>query len=222
MATGDIEDIKRRIKADLPPWFGSGDTPILDALIAGLATVWADAYGLYEYVAMHARIRTSTGGYLDIISADFFGTSLPRNSDESDSAFRTRILAALFREKATRAAIYRTLLDLTGRGPRIVEHMRPADTGGYGIGGVGYGVGGGWGSVVVGPYQAFVTAYRPAGSGIPLVSGYGVPAGAYSTPSRAAYASIDDMQQNVADAQIYKAIDEAKPAGTIVWTQISN
>lgn len=84
----------------------------------------------------------------------------------------------------------------------------------------GYGFGA-YGSLLM-PYQALVTAFRPSGGGIPLVAGYGVSTGGYSTPSRADYASIGDMQLNVGDAAIYDAVDRAKPAGTVVWVSVQN
>ncbi len=72
------------------------------------------------------------------------------------------------------------------------------------------------------PYQAFVTAFLPAGTGIPYVAGYGTPDGGYGQASQAELASIRMIQDAVTDAEIYAAIDSVKPAGTIVWTHISN
>lgn len=219
MATGDIQDVIARLKSTIPRWFGADNTPILNAVLTGLATAWAGLYSLYLYAAQQTRIRTAVGGWLDMASADFFGTSLPRLANELDAPFRVRILAALLQEKGTRRAIYNAIYRLTGRAPRIFEPMRPADTGGYRLGGVGYGVGGGYGSMLM-PYQSLVIVYRQTGSSTPLVSGYGVPAGAYRTPSRGEYAKISDMQQAIADASIYAALDAVKPAGTVVWTSI--
>lgn len=221
MATGDTADIIARLKARLPRWFGSDSTSILDAVLTGIATAWASVYQLYVYVVAQARIATATGAWLDMVAADFFGSALARVGNETDAVFRKRILAALLRERATRASIRLAVLDLTGREPVIFEPARPADTGGYGVGGVGYAIGGGYGSVLM-PYQALVTVYRPAGGGIPLVAGYGISTGAYRTPSRSSYASITDIQQDVPDAEIYAAIDAAKVAGTVVWTSIQN
>lgn len=86
---------------------------------------------------------------------------------------------------------------------------------------IGYGVAGAYGSLVCN-YQAFVTAYRPLGSGIPNVQGYGVSVGGYSQPSQADYADIGDMTGVVSDAFIYAAIASVLPSGTICWTRISN
>lgn len=83
----------------------------------------------------------------------------------------------------------------------------------------GYSLAGAYGSVVH-PYQAFVTVFRPSGQGLPFVSGYGIPAGAYSTPSRSAYGQFSSG--DVTDADIYAAIDATKPVATTVWTRISS
>src|SRR5260363_278724 len=45
------------------------------------------------------------GGWLDLIAADFFGDALKRGPDQSDAAFRQRIRARLFGERATRAGL---------------------------------------------------------------------------------------------------------------------
>ncbi|MDQ0124714.1 hypothetical protein J2W17_003668 [Pseudomonas lini] len=82
----------------------------------------------------------------------------------------------------------------------------------------GYGVAGSYGSILL-PYQAFVTAFRPNGQGLPFVSGYGISTGAYSTPSRSAYGQLSGG--DVTDEDIYAAIDATKPIGTVVWTRIS-
>lgn len=217
--TGDQNDFIARIRATLPRWFG--DVPqVITAVLTGLAMAWAGVYSLYSYAAQQARIRTASGVWLDLAAADFFGTSLPRQSGEQDTPYRLRILAALLQECGTRLAITKALIQITGRTPLIFEPMRPADTGGYRLA-VGYGAAGAYGSMSM-PYQALVTAYRQASAGIPLVAGYGISAGAYRTPSRSNYANIGSIQQVVSDASIYAAIDAAKPAGTQVWVKISN
>jgi hypothetical protein len=85
----------------------------------------------------------------------------------------------------------------------------------------GYSSVGAYGSVLL-QYQAFVIAYRPAGAGIPYVAGYGSSPGGYSQASRAEYADLSLTQNTVSDADIYAAIDSVKPAGTIIWTNISS
>lgn len=226
MATGDQSDILQRLKGVLPRWFGDG-TPILDALLQGLAWAGSFVYSLISYTGLQTRIKTATDGWLDMIAADFFGAALMRAANQSDASFRARIIINLMRERGTRNAIIRVLQDLTGRTPLIFEPARPADTGGYGQAqALAYGAAGGYGSLLL-PYQGFVTAFRPAGSGIPYVAGYGGAVGApgpggYGIASRIQYGSLAMIQGSVADADIYAAIDSVKAAGTTVWTRISN
>lgn len=219
--TGDQQDFISRIKAVLPGGWFRDETPILDGLLAGIGWALSAAYGLADYARMQCRIRTATDGFLDLIAFDYFGDGLPRKRQETDSAYRTRIQAALFPEKGTRRGLIRTLEVLTGRTPWVFEPARPADTGGYGTTGMGYGVAGAYGTLLM-PNQAFVVAYRPIGQGIPNIAGYGVPQGAYSTPSQAMYANPDLIQGAVTDADIYAAIDAVKPAATTVWTRIQS
>lgn len=223
--TGDQADIFARLKAILPArWFGSpsDSVPILDAVLQGIASVLAFAYSLYAYAKLQTRIMTATGGYLDLIAADFFGTDLLRGTGQSDASYRALILANLFREKATRNAVVRALTDLTGIAPLIVEPRRPLDTGAYGISISGYGAAGAYGSMVL-PFQAFVTAYRPHSDvGLASVAGYGISTGGYSEPSQAEYADSNALLNGVTDADIFAAVDAVRPAATIVWTRITN
>lgn len=221
MTVGAQQDIVARLKALLPNgWFRDG-TPILDAVLSGIASALSAVHGLIQYARLQTRIGTATDAFLDLISLDFFGGTLPRKSGESDTAFRTRILAALFPEKATREGMRRTLLALTGRAPVIFEPARPADTGAYNNGTLAYGVAGAYGSLVL-PAQAFVTAYRPTGQGVPNVAGYGNPQGAYNTGSQIEYASRDMIAGAVTDADILATIEATKPAGTLMWARITS
>jgi hypothetical protein len=221
MATGDRNDILSRIQALLPRgWFG--DSPsILTALLTGFAAIYASLYTVLSYARQQMRIATATDGFLDVISADFFGAALPRKTNESDTAFRNRITVNLFRERATRKAIIQVLTTLTGRAPTIVEPERPMDTGGYGIPTSGYGVAGAYGSMLL-AYQAFVTAYRPIGTGIPYVAGYGSSPSGYSIASRGEYADLSMVLTQVTDADIYAAVASVLPIATIAWMRISS
>ena len=222
MATGDQQDIYLRMRTQLPPWFGDeASSPILNGLLHGLAYGLAYFYSLLAYGRLQTRIKTATDGWLDMIAADFFGSALLRAANQSDTSFRNRILINLFRERATRAGLIKVLQDLTGRTPTIIEPPRPLDTGVYGGPYIGYGVAGSYGSMQM-PYQAFVIAYRPTGTGIPNIAGYGYSTGAYNTPSQEEYASLSMIQGAVSDADIYAAIDSVKPVATVVWTRISN
>lgn len=220
MATGDVNDVATRIKALLPPWFGDDD-PVLDSLIAGFATALAFVYSLVAYAALQTRLATMTDGWLDLFAADFFGSTTKRAPNQSDGSFRTTIAANLFRERATRPGMVRALTDLTGQAPTIFEPRRPLDTGTYGGSYGGYGVAGGYGSLLL-PYQAFITVKRPLASGIANVAGYGISTAGYGQASQAEYASLSMIETPVTDADIYATIDAVKPVGTIMWTRIAN
>jgi hypothetical protein len=221
MTKGSQQDIFNRLSERIPKgWFGSVH-PILDAVLQGIAAALAGVYSCYAYMVMQTRLQTSTDGWLDMAAADYFGPNgLPRLPNESDATYRTRIKINIIRERATRNAVIKILTDLTGRAPTIVEPQRPLDTGAYGYA-LGYGVAGAYGSLLMG-YQAFVTAYRPTGTGIPFVQGYGTSVGGYSQPSQAEYADLSQVVGAVSDAAIYAAVDSVKPYGTIIWTRISN
>lgn len=216
-------DFSDRIKSTLPArWFGDDDKNILlNGVIAGLANGFAFVHTLYSYAVLQTRIKTATDDWLDAISTDFFGLRLKRKTNQSDDSFRHRIIVNMFRERATRNAIKLVLEDLTGRTPIIFEPQRPADTGAYGVASsIAYGLVGGYGSLLL-DYQAFVTAYRPTGSGIPNVAGYGISTGAYNTASQSEWASLSMITGAVTDADIYEAVASVAPAGTILWTNIT-
>jgi hypothetical protein len=131
----------------------------------------------------------------------------------------------LFRERGTRGAIVSVLQDLTGQAPLVFEAARPTDTGGYGsaeggCGGIGYGRAGGWGSLCL-PFQCFVTAYRPPGSGIATVDGWGGNTGGYGQGA-IEYASLAMIQGQMTDDDIYSAVAGVLPVAAIAWTRISN
>ncbi len=237
MATGDQNDIAARIAAVLPNgWFpDQSDAPILWGILTGFGAIWAVIYSLLVWVQQQTRIATATGANLDLISMDFFGGDLPRRAGESDSAFEARIELELFRPKGTRAAVVQELTDLTGQAPRIFEPRLTSDTGGYTIGGVGFGAGGGYGSLLL-PFQFFVQAYFAVPSTVANVGGYGNPvsfdygAGGYGSGDIAdipggvgaiEYADTDDAPGLIQDSDIYNAVDDTRPAATIGWTAIS-
>jgi hypothetical protein len=178
-------------------------------------------YSLIAYAKLQTRIATATDGFLDLVAFDYFGSYIARRVNELDASLRARIKQNLLRQKATRAGIIKLLTDLTGNVPVVFEPWRPLDCGAYGKNIFGYGVAGGYGSVVV-PYQAFVTAYRPLTQGIPFVAGYGNSQGAYSTASSGEWANLSESAGSVTDADIYAAIADAKVEGTLVWVRIED
>jgi hypothetical protein len=223
--TGDQDDMLARLKSVLPSSWFADQSPVLDALLAGLASAWQRLYTLLDEVKAQTRIVTASGVWLDIIADDFFGQRLRRRISQADDALRRRIQQELLRERGTRGAVVSVLQDLTGRMPFVFEPARTTDTGGYGSragggGGLGYGMAGGWGSLSL-PMQCFVTAFRPHGAGIAAVAGWGMSAGGYGMGA-VEYASLAMVQGQVTDADIYGAVESVLPVTAIAWTQISN
>lgn len=217
---GDSADFLTRLRAVLPTRWFSDASPVLNGVLAGLADTWQRIYYLYNYALMQTRVATASDFWLDRISTDFFGPRLPRRSGEADAAFRIRILRELRRERGTRMALCSALTDLTGRAPGIFEPARPGDTGGYSIGGVGYCVGGGYGSLQM-PYQCFVTAYRPSASGIAYAAGYNIATGGYGAGA-VQYASLTMLTGQVTDADIMAVVAGVLPVATTAWVRISS
>jgi hypothetical protein len=216
---GTQDDIATRLQRLIPNgWFTVGQSPLRDGLLAGIANSLAFIYSMLAYLRLQSRISTATDGFLDLIAVDFFSNSLFRAANQSDDSFRARIIASVLRERGTRNGVSSIIQQLTGRAPIIFEPRQPLDTGVYGGPGLAYGLVGGYGSLLL-PYQSFVTAFRPAGQGIPNIAGYGIPTGAYSTPSQAEYTSLS-MIQGITDNDLYSAIDSVRPAGFTIWARI--
>lgn len=223
MATGDQNDIQSRLRQLIPfGWFPPiGESAIVDAMVLGVANALTFIYATLAYVRLQTRIQTATDGFLDLIAGDFFGTGLPRLPGQSDASYRARILASLLRERGTRRAVILILQQLTGRTPIIFEPRRPADTGAYRAPNCGYGAAGGYASMLM-PYQAFVIAFRPLGSGIPNVAGYGVSTGGYHQASQAEYASLSMINLTLTDADIYAAVNSVRPICSTLWVWIKS
>ena len=215
---GDIADFVRRMLVVLPGrWFSdpalTPQTPtLLQALLSGFGVAWSAMYTLVLQVETLARLATVFGPFLDMASVDFFGSSLPRRPGEPDGPFRLRVQQEMLRPRATRSALSVVLTELTGQTPTIFEPVRPADTGGYRVGGVGYAVAGGWGNLGL-RNNSFITVQRPIGVGIPLLAGYGT--GGYSY-----YGGVLMVATPVPDPDIFAAIVGVLPAGHIAWVRI--
>lgn len=222
---GDQADFLRRLKAVLPTSWFADDTPVLDNLLSGLGSAWSWVYGLRQYLQSQTRISTATDIFLDIIASDFFGSSLVRKINEPDESLRARIKSELFRDRGTRNSVITVLADLTGRTPIVFEPACSTDTGGYGSigfdgGGIGYCVGGGWGSTTL-PFQCFITTFRPTTGGIAQVAGWGSPNSAYGSGTTE-YASLEMAVGQIMDQDIYDAVAGVMPIATIGWTRIQN
>lgn len=135
MAQGDATDIANRLRSLLPArWFPDpGSAPTLEAVLGGFGSAWAAVFGQILFAQAQTRLRTVSGGFLDMAAADFRGTALRRRPNESDDKLRARLLP-VFREHATREALGARLLRATGTTPWIFEPSCPADTGAYSAG----------------------------------------------------------------------------------------
>ena len=144
---GDQSDFAARLRLTLPAgWFGDV-APVLDGLLAGIASAWALLYSLLQTVRVQSRLSTVTDQFLDLACADFFGGRLARRVSESDTALRVRLSAAMRRERGTRAGVIAAATE-AGYSMTVFEPARPADTGAYSTPGVlAWNVSGGYGSL---------------------------------------------------------------------------
>lgn len=192
-------------------WFPV-NSPNLSASMQGPAWALSTVFANITYIALQTRIKTATDGWLDIISGDFFGTNLPRLTNEIDSAFRSRILANLFVRGPTRDCMVNVLALLTGRAPDIFEPSNTTDSGGW-DGSIYWDVQGKWGDPL--PYESFVTAYLPSVGLIDLGEWdeliYWDTNGFFS----------DASQTAINTAVIISAVESTRVIGTLIWLRIS-
>ena len=233
MALGDTNDMVRRMFVVLPlRWFPELDlAPNLRGMLSGIGQGWSFCFNLIVYARQQARISTATGTFLDMIAADFFGSSLARRTQEDDQSFQYRIKNNLLSEKATRAALISTVENLTGAAVEVFEPGRPDDTGGYGGagdvtsgGGFGYGTTGlAYGSLSL-PFQFLVTIYRPSSPIDPQLTGYGDlslaggqwASGGYGIGALE-YLGIDAVGQTASDPEITTLVLQTIPVNTVAW-----
>lgn len=229
MATGDNNDIFSRLKAALPQrWFGStsDSMPAVDSLLTGIATGLSFIYSLYAYAKLQTRISSATDGFLDLISGDFFGSSLLRKSGQTDASYRASILANLFRPRATRPAMAAVLTQLTGNAPVIFEPNRPLDTGCLGAN---TGINSFCGVARMGsmacPFSALITAYRPAVTGGLAGAAYtdAITWSAMGAPLSHGYTGSLALTSSVAtDADIFAAVEATRPIATNIGVCVTN
>ena len=218
MTTGNVSDFASRIISVLPPWFPDPvDAPVTYALIQGVATVMAQCYSLLSYVRLQTRLQTSTDGWLDLFSLDFFGLSLPRRTGEMDAAYRARIAASLFLEKGTRNGLVKALTLLTGTAPTVFEPARPQDAFCLGYSGLGVGM--------LGSYtlnnQALVTVAIPPGSGGANIAGLSATYAGLGSPYMAVV-SQDTLYGSIRNQDVYNTVENTRPAGSTVWVKITS
>lgn len=212
-----VPDMPGRLRGLLPAsWFGDGDTPVLDALLAGIGAPLAWAYDLYGFVIAQARLSTSSGVFLDLFSLDFFGDGLPRRANESDASFQPRIAAELVRPRDTRAAVAQALTDLTGSAPTLVEPWNPGDCAAIGVS-FGAGVGAPVGSLDL-TNQVFITVKTPGYAGVPGVAGIGTVGGGIGVGALTPIGS--ERSGGVTNADIYRTVVANIAAGIRAWVRI--
>lgn len=215
MATGDQADIFSRLRSLIPASWFPADAPIANALIDAGAWALSTIYSQITFATLQTRIKTATGAYLDMISRDFFGSALPRFTNETDGAFRARILANLFVKGPTRRSMSAVLELVTGRALDIFEPSNTTDSGGWDGGAYWDSAAGKWGDPL--PFQSFVTAYRPAGGAASL--------GEWDTwrQSWDSYGAWSDIQPTqITDAAIIAAVESTRALGTTVWMRIAD
>jgi hypothetical protein len=211
MMIGSIDNCFQRLRTLLPRWFGD-TTPILAAVLRGAASLLSSGYDLIGYAKRQTRIKTATEGWLDYIAHDFFGNALRRQVSQTDAAFRQRILASLFRERATRPGLVKLITDLTGHIPTVFEPSRPLDAAAYGLSRYGQGRYGTRGD----PFQAWVTVYRSHEATLPPEAGFYQ----LSRYAQARYAAREPLQGALTDAALLAAVHQVKPVGTVIWVQL--
>jgi len=212
------------LRSLLPPaWFGS-TTPVLNAVLGGLAEGWQRIFTFLSYAIQQARISTATGGWLDLAALDFFADKIFRRAGESDLIFRHRIMIELLRCRCTRNSVGDYIAVLTGRAPDIFEPRNPGDTGCYGTSfefskaSMAYGLLGRWGSECL-PYQFFITVRRPIVVEGINISGWNESFGGFER-GELTYLAGNMSSVQVTDKEIYHGITRSIPAGTIAWTAI--
>ena len=216
MATGDSVDFRNRIISVIPPWFGDVSTdPVIGGLIAGAAYVFAQCFSLLSYVRLQTRIETASDGWLDLVSLDYFGATLPRKANEADGPFRTRILAALFPQRVTRPGMMAALTMLTGTPPVLFEPWRPADAACAGYAYAGVSRAGSYNT----PAQAFITVTLPPSNGGAIIAGAGSNYAGAGSNYMAAVGETT-LAGNITDQDVYDTVNAFKAEGTTMWVQI--
>lgn len=206
-------DMQLRLRRLLPAGWWADETPVLDGVLLGLGSAVSAVHGLVRYARQQTRLATAAAPWLDLAAQDFLGGRLRRRQQETDDAFRTRLIAAMQRPRATREAVRQAVLRTTGKEPWLFEPRRPADTGAWNTGSLGYGASGGWGCLLR-PAQMFVAAERPRGTGCALLAGYG-------SGGIIAYASKAQIGAQISDAELYAVVADAMPSGAVAWTRLT-
>mgnify|MGYP003443158316 CR=1 FL=1 len=210
---------------------------VLSDIWAGISQTDYVVHGKLLTVQQQISLLTAVGDQMDNIARDFFGDKFPRNSGESDSAYRTRIVTRLFQPIGTRPGMEDGIETALGTAPTVMEKTEFYQTGAWSdnddvASGAAYDSGGYMdGSTVCGPF-AYDTSGAVLGAGStispahPGAIGYDE-AGAYAL-ELGPYQCLIDIQQPEPDddkfltyGQIMRLVESLKPLSTICWVKIT-
>ena len=194
----------------LAPWFSQDSNPVTNAILTGFGNISSFIYSLLLYANLQTRIQTSTGIFLDLTASDFFGDILIRCENETDAEFLERIRLLMFAPRVTVQNIIDRLFDLTGRVPIVYESF--TDGGYYNNSFLGHTFMGG-----SGPYQIWITAYRPTPT-IVNTSAF-LNNTAFGT-AMSYYGEGSAQNSCVTDEDILNTIEITKAAGIVAHTTI--
>lgn len=220
MTTGDLVDIGARLKALQPAGWYPDSTPVLDGVIAGMAAPLAQSFTQLAFFFRQTRVATAEGMFLDLIARDYFGESgLVRRPSELDDNYRARITRMLLAPRGTRQAIQSAVEAVTGLSPLIFEPSNVNDTGAWDCPYLAFDTSGAWGATDM-PRTALVTVLTPQQTSTSSVVGYDCIGGGWDV-GQFVFDSGENVQNTVLDdADIYEAIDYAKPISSKPWTMI--
>lgn len=216
-AKGSADDIVARVKLLLPKGWWRFHAPIRDAILGGIADLSSWSYSLFVYAKLQTRVAWATDIWLDIISRDYFGTTLVRKTNEADSAFRLRIQKELIRERVTRKGMIQAVEDLTGLPATVFEPWNTGDTGAWDNGTFALDIAGGWGDYL--PAQAFLNVTPPGVQGIAGIGGWDSGYLAWDG-GIGMWVDMGLITGAVTTQDIYDTINKTRPTGAIVWTQL--
>lgn len=213
--TGDEQDFFERTKAMIPPWFGDA-SPVFDSLLQGNAVAQAWIYDFIQFAAEQCRLQTTVEGFLDLASIDFFAGDLPRLPNETDAAFRLRIIQSIFRLRGTRPAMRSALVAATGAEPELFEPSRPMDCLclSAGIGALGVAK---LGNLDL-HHQGFAVVHRAVTTVEGRMPGLNAPMNGLD--HEAVIFPDGSWRYNLSDADIYNTINKTKAEGTVTWVRI--
>src|SRR5487761_1896413 len=217
-------EVVQRLAALVPNEWASEDAKQRGVAFAMLDTIsqeLAFITGNVQYIAAAARLQTATSPELDEAADDFFGVGMfPRPPGVTDAVYSALIIANLFQEANTRAAISAALLKLTGEMPRLMEPWNVIDTGAWGNNSY-------WNvDSVVNParwgngsirYQGFIETVPPS---IPAI-GPNNPILTWGTSYWNIPGYFFGIIQSAPTENLYTLIDTLKSEGVLCWVKLT-